>query len=1179
MKEFMQVLKRFVLPYKKYVVLSIVFNILSALLNIFSFAALIPILQILFKTGDNVAVTTLMEWGDASFKDVLVNNIYYYINTFITDMGSTTTLLFIGLFLIFATLLKTAAYFLAASSVVPIRTGVVRDMRNQLYKKIVALPLGFFTEERKGDIIARMTGDVQEVETSIMSSLDLMFKNPILIISYFTTLIVISWQLTLFSVIIIPLIGWFMGWIGRKLKAQSIQAQSLWSDTMSVVDETLGGLRIIKAFCAEGKMLDKFNRINSTYRHDIMWVNIRQNIGHPLSEFLGTCMIVIVLWFGGVLVLNDGSLSGPTFIYYMVILYSIINPLKEVSKVGYNIPKGLASMERIDKILLAENTIKEVENPKHIPSFEHQIEFRNVSFRYGEQWVLRDINLTIPKGKTIAIVGQSGSGKSTLVDLIPRYYDVQEGEVLIDGINVKELGIHDLRQLIGNVNQEAILFNDSFRNNISFGVDNATQQQIEEAAKIANAYDFIMASEEGFDTNIGDRGGRLSGGQRQRVSIARAILKNPPILILDEATSALDTESERLVQDALERLMKTRTTVAIAHRLSTIKNADEICVLHEGRIVERGTHDELLAIDGHYKKLTDMQALTYLLTMLFFIIAKVAFMLYNSSQVFSASDVLSVLWHGLSLDFSTSLYIISVPFLVCAASIWLGGIKALRLVLRAYYLLIAVAITLAFVADTSLYEFWLFKLDSSCLQYLETPTEAMASVSLGYIVVRIIAIAVISALIWWAYTHPRFSITPSPHRIMESAVALLFIPLIIIGIRGGLGESTTNIGQVYFSQNQFLNHSAVNPVFNFIDSFDKADAEYSFMSDEACNKLMSELYNTQSINSDTLLNTQHPNIIIILLEGCGGEFTEIGGRTDITPNLNKLAKEGIYFTNCYGNTWRTDRGTVCALSGYPSFPTLSVMKIPAKSRSLPNIARTLQEERGYNTSYIYGGDINFTNMRSYLISGGFEHLTWMKDYTAEEQKTAQWGVRDDITFKTLYQMATTTESPFLIGFSTLSSHSPWDVPIRHFDDEVINSFYYLDQCIGDFIQKLRKSEAWKNTLVVMLPDHGIPHDGLDETTSLLNHIPMIWVGGAVKAPRKIEQVCNQTDLPATLLGQLGISHDAFTFSRDVLSATYTHPFATHTFDNGFSMVDSASFVILTIGKAILQAASNDFKGR
>ena len=589
---------------------------------------------------------------------------------------------------------------------------------------------------------------------------------------------------------------------------------------------------------------------------------------------------------------------------------------------------------------------------------------------------------------------------------------------------------------------------------------------------------------------------------------------------------------------------------------------------------------------------------TYLLTMLFFIIAKVAFMLYNSSQAFSAGDVLAVLWHGLSLDFSTALYIISVPFLVCAASIWLGGIKTLRILLRAYYLLIAVAITLAFVADTSLYEFWLFKLDSSCLQYLETPTEAMASVSLGYIVIRIIVTAVVSALIWWAYTHPRFSITRGRHRIIESLVALLCIPLMIIGIRGGLRESTTNIGQVYFSQNQFLNHSAVNPVFNFIDSFDKADAEYSFMSDEACNKLMSELYNTQSINCDTLLNTQHPNIIIILLEGCGGEFTEIGGRTDITPNLNKLAKEGIYFTNCYGNTWRTDRGTVCALSGYPSFPTLSVMKIPAKSRSLPNIARTLQEERGYHTSYIYGGDINFTNMRSYLISGGFEHLTWMKDYSAEEQKTAQWGVRDEITFKTLYQMATTTEPPFLIGFSTLSSHSPWDVPIHHFDDEVINSFYYLDQCIGDFIQKLRKSAAWKNTLVVMLPDHGIPHNGLDETTSLLNHIPMIWVGGAVKAPRKIELVCNQTDLPATLLGQLGVPHDDFSFSRDVLSATYTHPFATHTFDNGFSMVDSASFVsfdfvsnkviaeegkrneqLLTIGKAILQAASDDLKGR
>ena len=609
MKDFMSVLRRFVPPYKKYILLSILFNILSALLNIFSFAALIPILQILFKTGDTVAVTELMSWDDGSMKDVVVNNVYFYINKFIADMGSITTLLFIGLFLIITTLMKTMTYFLAAASVVPIRTGVVRDLRNQLYRKIVSLPLGFFTEERKGDIIARMTGDVQEVEHSIMASLDLMFKNPILIVSYFVTMVLISWQLTLFSIVIIPLIGWFMGYVGRKLKAQSIKAQALWSDTMTVVEETLGGLRIIKAFCAEGKMRDKFNNINSTYRHDVMWVGIRQNLGHPLSEFLGTCMIVIVLWFGGVLVLSNQTLSGPTFIYYMVILYSIINPLKEVSKVGYNIPKGLASMERIDKILLAENTIREVAQPKHLTSFEHQIEFRNVSFRYGEQWVLRNVNLTIPKGKTIAIVGQSGSGKSTLVDLIPRYYDVQEGEVLIDGINVKELGIYDLRQLIGNVNQEAILFNDSFRNNITFGVDNATQEQIDEAARIANAYDFITQSENGFDTNIGDRGGRLSGGQRQRVSIARAILKNPPILILDEATSALDTESERLVQDALERLMKTRTTVAIAHRLSTIKNADEICVLHEGKIVERGTHEELLAMNGHYKKLTDMQSL------------------------------------------------------------------------------------------------------------------------------------------------------------------------------------------------------------------------------------------------------------------------------------------------------------------------------------------------------------------------------------------------------------------------------------------------------------------------------------------------------------------------------------------------------------------------------------------
>ncbi len=609
MKEFLQILKRFVLPYKRYVVLSIVFNILSALLNIFSFAALIPILQILFQTSDAQTATSLMAWDWHHIQEVLMNNLNYYVNQLIADYGQTTTLLLIGIFLGLTTALKTGAYFLSAATIIPIRTGVVRDIRNQLYQKITSLPLGFFTEERKGDIIARMSGDVQEVENSIMASLEMMFKNPILIISYFAALLFISWQLTVFTLVIVPIMGWFMGYVGRKLKQDSIKAQSLWSDTMSQVEETLGGLRIIKAFCAEHKMNHRFDQINSAYRDDIMKVNIRQSSAHPMSEFLGTILIVIVLWFGGVLVLNYQTLSGPIFIYYMVMLYSIINPLKDFSKAGYNIPKGLASMERIDKILLAENTIKEVEHPKHIRSFEHQIEFRDVSFRYGEKWILRHINLVIPKGKTIAIVGQSGSGKSTMVDLIPRYYDVQEGEVLIDGINVKELGIYDLRQLIGNVNQEAILFNDSFRNNISFGVDSATDEQIAEAAKIANAYDFILQSEEGFETHIGDRGGRLSGGQRQRVSIARAILKNPPILILDEATSALDTESERLVQDALERLMKTRTTVAIAHRLSTIKNADEICVLHEGQIVERGTHDELLAIDGHYKKLNDMQSL------------------------------------------------------------------------------------------------------------------------------------------------------------------------------------------------------------------------------------------------------------------------------------------------------------------------------------------------------------------------------------------------------------------------------------------------------------------------------------------------------------------------------------------------------------------------------------------
>ena len=610
MKEFFSMMRRFVLPYKKYVGWSIILNILSALTNVFSFTLLIPILDILFQTGTNSKVYEYMEWGSAGFKDVAVNNFYYYISQMITEKGEMVTLLIIGVLFALMTLIKTSCYFASSAVMIPLRTGVVHDIRVMLYKKIMGLPLAFFSRERKGDIIARMSGDVSEVENSITSSLDLLMKNPILIMFYFSTLLITSWELTLFTILVLPGMGWIMGRVGKRLKRRSLEAQEKWSNVMSQLDESLGGLRIIKAFIAEEQMIARFTNSSQGVRDAITKVSTRQAMAHPMSEFLGTVLIVFVLWFGGFLILNESSrIDAPTFIFYMVILYSIINPLKEFSKVGYNIPKGLASLERIDKIMSAKNPIVEPENPVEIKTLVDKIELKNVSFSYGTREVLHNINLEIPKGKTIALVGQSGSGKSTLVDLRPRYHDVQQGEVLINGTNIKNFRVHDLRAIIGNVNQEAILFNDTFFNNIAFGCEGATMEQVIEAAKIANAHDFIMASEKGYETNIGDRGGRLSGGQRQRVSIARAILKNPPVLILDEATSALDTESERLVQEALERLMKTRTTVAIAHRLSTIKHADEICVLHEGKIVERGKHEELLAKDGYYKKLNDMQSL------------------------------------------------------------------------------------------------------------------------------------------------------------------------------------------------------------------------------------------------------------------------------------------------------------------------------------------------------------------------------------------------------------------------------------------------------------------------------------------------------------------------------------------------------------------------------------------
>ena len=609
-KEFFSLLKRYMKPYRKYLTWAVILNFLSQWLNVFSFAALVPILNILFKID-----TTKYEYMPMDIhhldKDVLVNNGYYFINYIIEQNGAFVTLIFMGLILIVMTLLKTTGYFASAAVMVPLRTGIVRDIRIEVYNKVLKLPLSFFSEERKGDIIARMSADVSVVENSLTSSLDMLIRNPIALVVCFITLFTVSWQLTLFVLVILPLAGWVMGSVSRKLKSQSVVAQGQWGDIMSQLDETLGGLRIIKAFIAERKMSERFAKINNGFRDAMNAMVIRQSSAHPMSEFLGTCVIVIVLWFGGALILNQYSpIDAAMFIFYLVILYSIINPLKEFSKAFYNIPLGLASMERIDMILKAENHIKEPEKPLPLTAFEHELEFRDVSFSYIEgRQVLKHVNLKVQKGKTVALVGQSGSGKSTMVDLVPRYHDVGEGALLIDGKNVKDVSIPALRSLIGNVNQEAILFNDTFYNNITFGVENATMEQVVEAAKIANAHDFIMESEKGYDTMIGARGGRLSGGQRQRVSIARAILKNPPILILDEATSALDTESERLVQEALERLMKSRTTIAIAHRLSTIKNADEICVLYEGEIVERGTHEELIALNGYYKKLNDMQSL------------------------------------------------------------------------------------------------------------------------------------------------------------------------------------------------------------------------------------------------------------------------------------------------------------------------------------------------------------------------------------------------------------------------------------------------------------------------------------------------------------------------------------------------------------------------------------------
>jgi len=611
MKEFWRMMLRYVAPYKRFLAESVGLNILSAIFNIFSFSLVVPLLQILFKL--NTTVYKFIPWDSTGtgFKEKVINNAYYGVSNFMAVNGAPETLMLLCVALALMTLLKTSCYFGSTAVMIPIRTGIVKDIRLEIYNKILSLPIGFFSQEKKGDIIARMSGDVMEVENSITSSIDILIKDPILITFYFAALLFTSWQMTLFTILFVPIMGWIMGVIGKQLKKRSLEAQSLWSDTMAQIEETLSGLRIIKAFVAENKMSRRFNTVTEAMRRKNNRVGIRQSLAHPVSEFLGTVMITLVLCFGGILILRqDSPIDAPTFIFFLVMLYSIINPLKELTKAGYGIPKGLASMERINKILDAKNDIVEIEEPVQFKKFDDMISFKNVDFSYrnGHQ-VLFDINLDVKKGQTVAIVGESGAGKSTLVDLIPRFYDAKNGEITIDGTNVKEIRIRDLRSMMGIVNQDPILFNDTIFNNIAFGVGDATREQVMAAAKIANADDFIMEKEQGYDTNIGDRGVKLSGGQRQRLSIARAILKNPPILILDEATAALDTESERIVQEALDRLMSSRTTIAIAHRLSTIKNADEIIVMQDGRIVERGKHSELIAKNGYYKKLNDMQAL------------------------------------------------------------------------------------------------------------------------------------------------------------------------------------------------------------------------------------------------------------------------------------------------------------------------------------------------------------------------------------------------------------------------------------------------------------------------------------------------------------------------------------------------------------------------------------------